>query len=262
MSVQLFTMRPARGSGRASTRGPRGAAHTHKTDKWSKPRAEGPDPSQKHSGKSKNKSNWKPLTESTLLFLENMLGLSVLSVLALKSKEKDESQKHLNLLRSQFLAKCARLSVPLKKRGDIMHVSQQFKAERTKSEHGRATLEALEEKVCSMVSTLEEMEVQMDRLEEKCRIMRRKLADEEEKAPEFLRLSEETVLGLSALPSRPASEPTLQEHLVKLVPDPPALVRRLRAAPGFEDVRVFLELAHKQVDAETQLWTDRLTQRH
>ncbi len=35
-----------------------------------------------------------------------------------------------------------------------------------------------------MVSTLEEMEVQMDRLEEKCRIMRRKLADEEEKAPE------------------------------------------------------------------------------
>ncbi len=35
-----------------------------------------------------------------------------------------------------------------------------------------------------MVSTLEEMEVQTDRLEEKCRIMRRKLADEEEKAPE------------------------------------------------------------------------------
>ncbi len=49
---------------------------------------------------------------------------------------------------------------------------------------------------------------------------------------------------------------------MKLVPDPPALVRRLRAAPGFEDVRVFLELAHKQVDAETQLWTDRVTQRH
>ncbi|RXN16613.1 centromere Q isoform X1 [Labeo rohita] len=249
-------MKPARGSGRASTRGPRGAAdrNTHKTDKTSKAIAEGPRPesSKKHdaiAGKSKNKANWRPLTKSSLLALENMLGLSVLSVLALKSREKEESQKHLNLLKDQFLTKCAQLSVPPTKHGDLMHVSHQFKAESKKSENGRKTLEALEENVRSVVSTLEEMEVQMDSLEEKCRIMRSKLEDEEEKAQEFLQLSEQTVLRLSALPSRPVNEPTLQEHLMKIVPDPPAVVRALQAAPVLEDVRTFLRLAHKQVDA-------------
>uniref|UniRef100_A0A8C1N7F3 Centromere protein Q n=2 Tax=Cyprinus carpio TaxID=7962 RepID=A0A8C1N7F3_CYPCA len=254
-SVQLFVMKPARGSGRASTRGPRRATdrNTHNTDKRSKPRAEGPhpEPSNKRSGmagRSKNKGNWKPLAKSSLLALENMLGLSMLSVLALKSKEKEESQKHLNLLRDQFLAKCAQLSVPPRKPGDIMHVSHQFRAERKKSEHGRKSLEALEENVRSIVSTLEEMEVQMDGLEEKCRIMRHKLEEEEDKAREFLQLSEQTVLRLPALPSRPASEPTLQEHLMKMVPDPPAVVRALHTAPVLEDVRAFLELAHKQVE--------------
>ncbi|XP_016355550.1 centromere protein Q-like isoform X2 [Sinocyclocheilus anshuiensis] len=246
-------MKPARGSGRASTWGPRGATdrNTHKTDKTSKPRAEGPhpEPSNKHSamsGKSKSKGNWKPLTKSSLLALENMLGLSMLSVLALKSKEKEESQKHLNLLKDQFLVKCAQLSVPPRRHGDIMHVSHQFKAERTKSEHGRKTLEALEENMSSIVSTLEVMEVRMDGLEEKCRIMRRKLEEEEDKAHEFLQLSEQTVLRLPALPSL---QPTLQEHLMKIVPNPPAVVRALQKAPVLEDVRAFLELAHKQVDA-------------
>ncbi|XP_073698482.1 centromere protein Q [Garra rufa] len=249
-------MKPARGSGRASTRGPRGTAerNTHKTDKTSKASAEGPlpGPSKKRSAmavKSKNKANWKPLTKSSLLSLENMLGLSVLSVLALKSKEKEESQKHLNLLKDQFLAKCAQLSVPPRKHGDVMHVSHQFRTESKKSEQGRKTLESLEENVCSIVSTLEEMEVQMDSLEEKCRIMRSKLEDEEDQAQEFLQLSDQTVLCLSALPSRPANEPTLQEHLMKIIPDPPAVVRTLQTAPVLEDVRAFLELAHKQVDA-------------
>ncbi|XP_016312342.1 centromere protein Q [Sinocyclocheilus anshuiensis] len=249
-------MKPARGSGRTSTRGPSGAAdrNTHNTLKKFKPRAEGPhpEPPKKNSviaGKSKNKGNWKLLTKSSLLALENMLGLSVLSVLSLKSKEKEESQKHLNLLKDQFLAKCAQLSVPPRKHGDIMHVSHQFKAESKKSEHGRKTLEALEENMRSVVSTLEEMEVQMDSLEEKCRIMRSKLEDEEEKAQEFLQLSEQTVLRLPALLSRPANKPTLQEHLMKIVPNPPAVIKAIQMAPVLEDVRTFLELAHKQVDA-------------
>ncbi|KAL1282902.1 hypothetical protein QQF64_001705 [Cirrhinus molitorella] len=250
---RIFIMKPARGSGRASTRGPRGATNRN-TDKTSKPSAEGPHPEPSKmrnaiAGKSKNKANWKPLTKSSLLALENMLGLSVLSVLALKSKEKEESQKHLNLLKNQFLAKCAQLSVPPRKHGDLMHVSHQFKAESKKSENGKKTLEALEENVRSVVSTLEEMEVQMDGLEEKCRIMRSKLEDEEEQTQEFLQLSEQTVLRLSSLPSRPANELTLQEHLMKIIPDPPAVVRALQTAPVLEDVRAFLELAHKQVDA-------------
>ncbi|XP_067298987.1 centromere protein Q isoform X2 [Pseudorasbora parva] len=199
--------------------------------------------------KTRNQGSWKPLTKSSLLALENMLGLSILSVLAMKNKEKEESQMHLNRLKDRFLAKCAQLPVPPSKHGDVIRVSQQFKAERDKSEHGKKTLESLEENMHSIVSSLEEMEVKTDHLEEKCRIMRSKLEDEEDTAQEFLQLSERTVLRLPAVPPRPANEPTLQEHLMKIVPNPPAVVKALQMAPVFGDLRAFLELAHKQVDA-------------
>lgn len=248
-------MKPARGSGRASTRGPRGAAErkTHKTRQKSISRAEGPHPhpSQKSSamvGKSKNQRNWKPLTKSSILALRNMFDMSILSVLTLKTKEKEESQKHLNIIKDRFLAKCAQLSVPPRKRGDMMSVSRQFSTESKKSEHGKKTLQALEENMSSIVSTLEEMEVKMERLQEKCRIMSSRIEEEEEKAQEFLQLSEETVLHLPALQSRSADEPTLQEQLMQTVPNPPAVVKALHPTPVLEDVRVFLELAHKQVD--------------
>ncbi|XP_077094148.1 centromere protein Q [Siphateles boraxobius] len=251
-------MKPARGSGRASTRGPKHTAEKKNNNKprKAKPRAEGPHLEPTTSGKasamvgkSKNQGSWKPMTKSSLLALENMLGLSILSVLALKNREKEESQMHLNRLKDQFLAKCAQLSVPASKHGDIMRVSHQFKAESNKSELGRKSLESLEENMRSVVSTLEEMEVKMESLEEKCRIMRCKLEDEEEKAQEFLQLSEQTVLRVPAVSSRSADEPTLQEHLMKIVPDPPAVVRALQAVPVLGDIRAFLELANKQVDS-------------
>lgn len=248
-------MKPARGSGRASTRGPRGAKerNSHKTHQKSIGRAESPHPqlSQRSSamvGKSKNQRNWKPLTKSSMLALRNMFDMSILSVLTLKTREKEESQKHLNLIKDQFLAKCAQLSVPPRKRGDMMGVSRQFSTESKKSEHGKKTLQALEESMSSIVSTLEEMEVKMDRLQEKCRIMRSRIEEEEDNAQEFLHLSEQTVLHLPTLQSRSANEPTLQEQLMQTVPNPPAVVEALHPTPVLEDVRVFLQLAHKQVD--------------
>lgn len=156
----------------------------------------------KTSVKSKNKRNWKLLTNSSLLFLENMLGLSVLWVtccviitcacrllhhpglsvvffmLLTQVCTGIEKQRKRRIAEARqppqrpvrdiqpnisvgfstafqapnsfptcfrrFLAKCAQLSVPPRKYGDIMHVSNQFKAESKKSEHGRKTLEALE----------------------------------------------------------------------------------------------------------------------
>lgn len=177
-----------------------------------------------------------------------MLNVSVLSVLMLKSKDKDESQKHLNLIKNQFLAQCAQLSVPPRKYGDIIQVSHQFKTESRKSEQGKKTLETLEGNLSSIVGTLEEIEEKMDSLEKKCRTMRSQLEEEEENAQEFLQLTKQTVLGLPVLPPCPANELSLQEHMMKMVPDPSAVVRALQTDPVVEDVKAFLTLAHKQVD--------------
>ncbi|KAK7162312.1 hypothetical protein R3I94_004843 [Phoxinus phoxinus] len=253
-------MKPARGSGRASTRGPRHTAERKTSNKphKSKPGSEATrlEPAGANSvkasamvGKRKNQGSWKPMSKSSLLAVENMLGLSILDVLASKKREKEESQMHLNRLKDRFLAKCAQLPVPPSKHGDVMRVSHQFKAERNKTEHGKKTLESLEENLRSVVSTLEEMEVKRESLEEKCRIMRSKLEDEEEEAQEFLQLSEQTVLCVPAVSSRSASEPALQEQLMKMVPNPPAVVRALQTAPVLGDTRAFLELANKQVDS-------------
>ncbi|XP_057188127.1 centromere protein Q isoform X2 [Triplophysa rosa] len=245
-------MKTSRGSGRASTQGPRRAAE-RKTNK-SKPSAADSHPGQSQKNgavarNTKSQQSWKPLTKSSLLALENMLGLSFLSVLTLKNKDKEESQKHLNLLKNQFLAQCAQLSVPPRKYGDIINVSYQFKAESKKSEQSKKTLEALEENTRSIVGTLEEMEVKMDRLEEKCRILRSRIEEEEENAQEILQLPNQTVLRLPVLPPRPANEPSLQEHMMKMVANPSALVKALQTDLVVEDVRTFLTLAHKQVDA-------------
>ncbi|XP_039551108.1 centromere protein Q isoform X2 [Pimephales promelas] len=246
-------MKPARGSGRASTRGPKHPAEKKTSSRPHEPRAEGPRAEPSRTGRGKASAmvgkSWKPMSKSSLLALENMLGLSILSVLALKNREKEGSQMHLNRIKDRFLAKCAQLPVPTSKHGDLMRVSHQFKAERDKSQHGKKTLESLEENMRSVVSTLEEMEVKMARLEEKCRIMRSEIEDEEEKAQEFLQLSEQTVLRVPAVSPRSANEPTLQEHLMKLVPNPPAVARALQAVPVLADARAFLELAHEQVDS-------------
>ncbi|XP_065110127.1 centromere protein Q [Paramisgurnus dabryanus] len=247
-------MKASRGSSRASTQQPRGTTQKKTNTRSKKGKASTADP--EHSDRNrtvarneKSHQSWKRLSKSSLRALENMLNLSVLSVLTLKSKDKDESQKHLNLLKNQFLAQCAQLSVPPRKYGDIIQVSRQFSTESRKSEQGKKTLETLQENLSSIVGTLEEMEVKMDSLEKKCRAMRSKLEEEEENAQEFLQLSKETVLRLPVLPPRPANELSLQEHMMKMVPNPCAVVRALQTDPVVEDVKAFLTLAHKQVDA-------------
>ncbi|XP_055062249.1 centromere protein Q [Misgurnus anguillicaudatus] len=246
-------MKTSRGSSRASTQNPRGTTQKKTNARSKKCKGSAADPEHLDRNRTvarneKSHQSWKRLNKSSLLALENMLNVSVLSVLMLKSKDKDESQKHLNLIKNQFLAQCAKLSVPPRKYGDIIQVSHQFKTESRKSEQGKKTLETLEGNLSSIVGTLEEIEEKMDSLEKKCRTMRSQLEEEEENAQEFLQLSKQTVLGLPVLPPCPANELSLQEHMMKMVPDPSAVVRALQTDPVVEDVKAFLTLAHKQVD--------------
>ncbi|XP_072513178.1 centromere protein Q [Salminus brasiliensis] len=254
-------MKPARGSTRPSTQGPKGGG---RGDRRLQQQSQKPlpndgsaqDKSRKSSvaaetrkdRKRKGQENWKPLDKSSISAIDNMLGLSILSVLTMRRKEKEESQKHLNLLKDQFLAKCAQLPVPPRKSGNMMQASRQFQAESQKIKHGKKKMEAYEESSKEVVSKLEQLQGKRDSLEDKCRIMRDKLEDEEENAKEFTQMSEQAVLHLPALPACRDDEPTLQEQMMKMVPNPKAVMKTLQNSKVMGHVNTFLELAHKQAD--------------
>ncbi|KAK3511005.1 hypothetical protein QTP70_029012 [Hemibagrus guttatus] len=178
-------MKPARGSSRASTRGPKGAGRCGK-NLQQKLLPDGESAQDKAGKKApaklrkmKGQEKWKPLDKSSIMVLDNMLSLSILSVLTMKTKEKEESQRQLNSLKHQFLAKCSQLPVPPQKHGNLMQVSQQFHTENQKVNHGKKKLEALEESSQAVVSQLEQLQGKIDRLEHECGSMRDKLEKEE-----------------------------------------------------------------------------------
>ncbi|XP_062866528.1 centromere protein Q [Trichomycterus rosablanca] len=251
--------KPARGSARSSKQPPRGGGQGGKKklqQVYQKPLltgVEAPDTSKRGSAladarKSKAQEKWKPLLRSTVVTLDNMLGLSILSVLSMKVKEKEEAQKHLNILKDQFLEKCSRLRVPAQKYANLAQVSQQFRSESQNVKHGQKKIEALEESSRAVVRRLEELQVRSDRLEHERRVLRDRLEDAESDAQQFLQLNEQNDLHLPALPKVPHDEPTLQKLILNAVPDPHAAVKVLQSSGATGDVRAFLELAHLQTD--------------
>ncbi|KAJ8350963.1 hypothetical protein SKAU_G00260930 [Synaphobranchus kaupii] len=255
------TMKPSRASERASTRGPKMSGKRRQ-----KRLSQDPGPSretcetqkqpQKRLGKGgengaarkvKGQEKWKLLPKTSITALESILDLSILSVLTMRGKGKDEYQRHLNQLKDRFLASCAQLKVPPRKQGDMLQVSRLHQAESKKKTVGQRTLQALEDEVRTVVGALEQMEVKMDSLEQEIRTLRRKLEDEEESAQEILQLSENGVLNLPALPPQVTRELPLQDRMVKDL-DAAALASALHSSAEVREVRAFLELAHEQAD--------------
>ncbi|XP_017313676.1 centromere protein Q isoform X2 [Ictalurus punctatus] len=224
-------MKPARGSSRASTQGPKGAGRDgkrvqqkrlpHGERAQDKSRKKAPAEPRKVRGQEK----WKPLDKSSIMFLDNLLSLSIL-----------------------FLAKCSQLPVPPQKHGNLMHVSQQFHRENQNVKHGNKKIDELQESSQAVVSQLEKLQVKMERLEHECKIMRNKLEEEELNAQKFIQLTEQAVLRLPALPLYPEDEPTLQEKIMRAAPDPKAVMKALQKRKVTGNAKVFLELAHKQMD--------------
>ncbi|XP_036413512.1 centromere protein Q isoform X2 [Colossoma macropomum] len=261
-------MKPARGSARSSTQRPKGGSRGGRgfqqqsqkplpndrstQDKSSKSSVSAVAGKAQKGQKLRRQENWKPLSKSNIAAIDNVLGLSILSVLTMRRKEKEESQKHLNLLKDQFLAKCAQLPVPSRKSENMMQVSQQFQEERQKINHGKKKLQAYEESSREVLSKLEQLQGTRDILEDKCRIMRDKLETEEENAQEvrtkLTQLSEQAVLRLPALPTHSDDDPTLQEQMMRMVPNPKAVMKAPQNSKVTWHVNNFLEMAHKQAD--------------
>nr|XP_046196502.1 centromere protein Q-like isoform X2 [Oncorhynchus gorbuscha] len=269
-------MKPVRGSERASSKAPKGKKTGEKPNKpgiktrQRRGSQEEPQPGtssqipqpkpqkkKKKGGtvasprKLKGQEKWKPLTKASITALDNILGLSILSVLAGRRTNKEESQKHLNIVKNRFLSKLAQLSVPIQKQ-EMSHSSRQHQEETRKSAVGKKILNKLVAQLGAVVGSLEQLEKERDSLEHQCFNLRQLLEQQEERNQQILQLSEQGVLRLPPVPQR--KDRPLQEQMVCLVRSGHSvttarrLAKTLQTSGPVQDAQTLLERAYRHAD--------------
>ncbi|XP_031672135.1 centromere protein Q-like isoform X1 [Oncorhynchus kisutch] len=269
-------MKPVRGSERASSKAPKGKKTGEKPNKpgiktrqrrvsqeepqpGTSSQIPQPKPQKKKKGgtvasprKLKGQEKWKPLTKPSITALDNILGLSILSVLAGRRTNKEESQKHLNMVKNRFLSKLAQLSVPIQKQEMMSHSSRQHQEETRKSAVGKKILTKLVADLGAVVGSLEQLEKERDSLEHQCFNLRQQLEQQEESNQQILQLSEQGVLRLPPVPQR--KDRPLQEQMLCLVHSRHSvttarrLAKTLQTSGPVQDAQTLLERAYRHAD--------------
>ncbi|XP_041850412.1 centromere protein Q [Melanotaenia boesemani] len=263
-------MKPARGSSRAPSKGPkvknkkvkekkqeetpnRDQEHDEVTQQKPAPKRKAQGGSSSVTKKRKAEENWGVMSTSSIKAMENIIDLSILATLALRQREKKESQEHLNTLKNRFLAHCAKLKVPAQKQKMLVFSSQHHQEETKKSAVGKKTLRSLAVDLKAVVSTLERMEEKTVSLQGSCSTLRDELEAEEEKAEQILQITNQTLLKLLPLPPHKDKTP-LQFRLRKIIPDsdcePTArkLGEVLQKPESIRDAKALLLQAHKHAE--------------
>ncbi|XP_070968940.1 centromere protein Q-like [Oncorhynchus clarkii lewisi] len=269
-------MKPVRGSERAASKTPKGKKTGEKPNKpgiktrqrrvsqeepqpGTSSQIPQPKPQKKKKGgtvagprKLKGQEKWKPLTKSSITALDNILGLSILSVLAGRRTNKEESQEHLNIVKNRFLSKLAQLSVPIQKQEMMIHSSRQHQEETRKSAVGKKILNKLVAELGAVVGSLKQLEKERDSLENQCFNLRQLLEQQEESDQQILQLSEQGVLRLPPVPQR--KDRPLQEQMVCLVHSTHSvttarcLAKTLQTSGPVQDAQTLLERAYRHAD--------------
>ncbi|NWT98016.1 CENPQ protein, partial [Urocynchramus pylzowi] len=188
--------------------------------------------------------SWQPLSENSRLFLENILDSVVLSVLSQKREEKDDIQKHLNVLTSRVLKSFKTLKVPPGKLGNLKNILSLQMAEKQMLETNEESLVELQEEITEAEQSAEHIEENIQQLQYKIQVLKNQLEKDEKDARKVFQENGSGALQLPELPKRSFQAPTLQEEILK-VKNQKGLLKDMNAIQQSADLKNLLTLVEK-----------------
>ncbi|NWY66377.1 CENPQ protein, partial [Erithacus rubecula] len=188
--------------------------------------------------------SWQPLSESSRLFLENIMDSAVLSVLSQQREGKDDVQKHLNVLKEKVLRSFKTLKVPPGKLDNLKNILSLQMAEKQMLETNEECLLQLQDEITEAERSAERVEENVQQLQYKIQVLKNQLEKDENEAKKVFQENGSGTLRLPELPKHSLQAPTLQEEILK-VKNQEGLLKDLNAIQQSADLKNLLTLVEK-----------------
>ncbi|XP_006038831.1 centromere protein Q isoform X2 [Alligator sinensis] len=196
-------------------------------------------------------ADWQPLSESSREILDTMMDSVILSILSQKLIAKEDIHKHLNLLKERLQRHFKTLKVPSGKLGNLKNVVNLKVQEKQKLASNEESLALLKEEIEKAMQAAERTDENIQSLQDKIRMLRSELEEEENKAKMVFQGSGRGVLNLPELPTNSLEAPILQEEILK-IPNQTGVLQNLNTIQRSAEMRNMLSLlkqAYEKVDS-------------
>ncbi|CAM4531063.1 centromere protein Q isoform X1 [Caretta caretta] len=194
---------------------------------------------------------WQPLPASSIDHLGGMMDSVILSILSKSIQEKDDIQKHLNLLKERLLRRYRTLKVPVGKLSNLKNVPSLKVAEKENLSFNEEAAALLQEEITTAVQTAENTDENIQSLQDKIQSLRNRLEEAEDKAKKVFQKNGTGVLSLPELPKHSLTAPTLQEEILK-IQDQKGILKDLSTiqhSAEMKNMLTLLEQAYEKVDS-------------
>ncbi|XP_050171136.1 centromere protein Q isoform X2 [Myiozetetes cayanensis] len=188
--------------------------------------------------------SWQTLSESSRRFLETVVDSAVLSVLCQQRKEKDDVQKHLNVLKNRMLRCFKTLKVPPGKLDSLKNIPSLQMAERQMLEANEESLAQLQEEITEAQQSAEHIEDTVEQLQNKIQLLKKQLEEDEKEARKVFQENASGELHLPELPKHSFQAPTLQEEILK-TKNQKGLLKDMNTIQQSADLKNLLTLIEK-----------------
>ncbi|XP_027519201.1 centromere protein Q isoform X2 [Corapipo altera] len=188
--------------------------------------------------------SWQTLSESSRQFLESAVDSAVLSVLCQQRKEKDDVQKHLNVLKKRVLKVFKTVKVPPGKLDSLKNIPSLQMAERQMLEANEESLAQLQEEITEAERSADRIEETVQQLKYKIQLLKNQLEEDEKEARKIFQENGSGALHLPELPKHSVQAPTLQEEILK-TKNQKGLLKDLNTIQQSTDLKNLLTLIEK-----------------